>query len=140
MNLRKKPPLSQRMLNYAEVAAWDQRRRRELGFFAGLRWFERVQDGRLLLISRHWPHRLCWSWFADISRIKTELGYCRKFAFSISRVAHQARLSLWSHEIAFHWQRSSWWMPNVGPEKQRAPVAVWRRQFTHPDLPFTAGK
>lgn len=121
-------------MNYADVAAWDRKRRRELGFLAGLKWFERLPNGRIMLVSRHWPHRLCWSWFIDLSRIRTDLGYPRKFGFVASRLARQVRVALWSHELAFHWQHS-WWMANVGPESMTAPRPIWRRQFLNPDLP-----
>jgi hypothetical protein len=30
--------------------------------FAGLRFVRRDSGGGLILVSRHWPHLLCWSW------------------------------------------------------------------------------
>lgn len=33
--------------------------------FAGLAFFTRCSDGGLNIVSRHWPHHLCWSWLID---------------------------------------------------------------------------
>lgn len=42
-------------------AAWSLRQKLR-NPFAGLRFFSRCSDGSALVVSRHWPHQLCWSW------------------------------------------------------------------------------
>lgn len=45
----------------AAFDAWSERKKRELGRFAGLRLSRTNVPGQLTF-ARHWPHLLCWSW------------------------------------------------------------------------------
>lgn len=47
-----------------QLARWSFRRKLR-NPFAGLVFFERVNDGSLNIVSRHWPHLLCWSWLLN---------------------------------------------------------------------------
>jgi hypothetical protein len=49
--------------------AWHAEQCRRLGWRAGLKGPHRGNTkGRTLLLSRHWPHLLCWQWTLDYNR------------------------------------------------------------------------
>jgi hypothetical protein len=52
----------ERQAYVARGYAISKQKKRELGFFAGLQFFGK-SDYTLMIVSRHWPHLIPWSWF-----------------------------------------------------------------------------
>lgn len=49
--------------NLADWKGWDRMMRSRCGWLAGLAfWGKTNTESSRVLLSRHWPHRLCWSW------------------------------------------------------------------------------
>lgn len=46
----------------AAFDAWDAAMRRRLGWRAGLAFWKKTNTAARVVVSRHWPHRLCWDW------------------------------------------------------------------------------
>ncbi|HYF40907.1 MAG TPA: hypothetical protein VEA35_00540 [Ramlibacter sp.] len=73
--------------------------------FAGLRWFTRDSGGCWVLVSRHWPHMLCWSWLVRLSF--RSRGSDQRW-WSAHRTKHNGGGGCWVRfgfgELAFHWQ------------------------------------
>lgn len=46
----------------AAFDAWDVATQRRLGWRAGLTFWAKTNTNGRILISRHWPHKLCWDW------------------------------------------------------------------------------
>jgi hypothetical protein len=44
---------------------WSADQKRKLGPFAGLKMFSRTSGRSIIIVSRHWPHLLCWQWLLD---------------------------------------------------------------------------
>jgi hypothetical protein len=47
------------MSSYTLTQDWARRLRNP---FAGLHWFSRCSDDAPMIVARHYPHLLCWSW------------------------------------------------------------------------------
>ena len=62
--------------------AISRQRKREMGPFAGLHFFERSGHS-IAIVYRHWPHLLCWSWALNWSSYRGPV--VRRF-FSLRRV------------------------------------------------------
>ena len=67
----KKPPHWRDIASNAKTwDTWDRAWRRKLGWRAGLRfWGKTNVPGSRTLLSRHWPHHLCWSWSMALTAV-----------------------------------------------------------------------
>lgn len=117
-----------RASNLAEWEAWDRSWRKRLGWRAGLNfWSKTNQDGARVLISRHWPHRLCWSWMVWVSRNRP--GYEKnRIGLVVVRPYRVFNLMLWKWRVSFHWQDSDY-MVGLGHYKNGAPKIYWKHQL-----------
>src|SRR5246127_3909514 len=79
--------------NSAEWEHWDRHMRRRFGWRAGLSFWSRTNTpGQRILLSRHWPHRVCWSWSIWFGRHRHGP---RRFSFVASRKDRFMSLWLW---------------------------------------------
>lgn len=116
--------------NPADWEAWDRAWRKKLGWRAGLTFWRKTNvPGRRLLIARHWPHRLCWSWGVDVSWLRPERGDIRRFAFYASTLSHSVDLYLWFWSIDYHWQNYDWMV--AVHLKGSEPKIYWKHHLEH---------
>lgn len=107
---------------------WDRAWRRKLGWRAGLMfWGKTNVPGSRVLLSRHWPHRLCWSWTLCVGVARPV--YDKKcFLFSFSRPHRMLDMRLWWFKI--HWSsQDSDWMVARGPYRTDAPTIFWKHHL-----------
>lgn len=138
LDLTKPPTWRDRASNLAEWEAWDRAWRKRLGWRAGLAFWKKTNTPRSrVLLSRHWPHRLCWSWSIWVGIARP--GYDRKcFAFILSRPYRMTNIRLWWFKFSFHTQDSDW-MANVGPTyKPDAPKIYWKHHLERAEPMGTA--
>lgn len=69
----------------AEIAAWSRRQKLRRPW-AGLHGPRRDSGGGLTLLSRHWPHLLCWSWLIAWQPRRADFG--RKLCWRIGKLPH----------------------------------------------------
>lgn len=120
----------ERASNLAEWEAWDRAWRKKLGWRAGLRFWSKTNvPGSRSLLSRHWPHRLCWSWSIWVGIARP--GYDKKcFLFSYSRKYRRLDVRLWWFKLDWSWQDSQW-MVGLGPYRKDAPTIYWKHHLEH---------
>ncbi len=111
------------MLNAADFIAWDKGMKRKLGWRAGLKFFSKTSSPRSwTLVSRHWPHLLCWDWsvWAGFHRGKLWDGD-RRLRFVLDK--RHAELNLFGPYIRYSWQRCDY-MAGMN-YKKTAPEPIW---------------
>ena len=86
-----------------EFEKWDAKMRKEFGLWRTVRLFPRHYDsgGRKTIASLHWPHRNCWSWFIECSKVHDE---CR--GLKVIYGYRQFALVFWWGQIDLHWQNN----------------------------------
>lgn len=120
-----------RASNLAEWDRWDRTERRKLGWRAGLHFWERTNvPGSRVLVSRHWPHRLCWSWSVWVGKYREGFDGPRQFSFTASRRYRFIRLWVWTHYVNVTWQDSDW-MVGLGYRGEDAPKIYWKHHLEH---------
>lgn len=112
--------------------AWDAAWRKKLGFFAGLRFFQRTSDRRSCTIaSRHWPHKLCWDWSLSWTWAVGRYYYPEwRWRWSFSR--RRIHIGLLIGHFDFQSQGYGY-MRALGPDYADAPRIVWKREILQPD-------
>lgn len=118
-------------LNAREIEDWNWRFRWSNGWryalFAGLRFNAKNSDGSRTLVSRHWPHRLCWSWSlryaSDVKDFRTMRR--RWFLLHILREFRVAELVVAGHALHLSWQDYGY-MGTKG-----CPKPIWAHQVRH---------
>jgi hypothetical protein len=98
---------------------WSAEQKRKLGPFAGLKMFRRTSGRSVIIISRHWPHLLCWQWLLDWAPYKADEKR-RLFAFF-------SDTNTWTLHLAWigylYFKRQSYdRMAALGPRWADAPV------------------
>jgi hypothetical protein len=89
----------------AEWERWDCRMRRRFGWRAGLSFWSRTNTpGQRVLLSRHWPHRVCWSWSISFGRRREGWHGPRHFSFVASRKDRFMGLWLWVMYVNMSYQ------------------------------------
>jgi hypothetical protein len=86
----------------AAFDAWSARKKRELGFFAGLTFNKMNPPTIGWAFSRHWPHLLCWQWSVWLTTVRPE--YDGPPGFWFRRGHKQWRLRIWGLELSWHHQ------------------------------------
>lgn len=121
-------------VNAAEFDAWDNRMRKQLGFFAGLSFFERHNPTKRpkrtwTLAARHWPHLLCWDWTVWWQ------PYCDKHWDGDRRLKLRwapqygsVGIDLWFGHLSLHWQNYGH-MAVSGPMGADAPKIIWKHSM-----------
>jgi hypothetical protein len=123
--------------NLAVWEEWDRGWRRKLGWRAGLAfWSKTNTPGSRVFLSRHWPHRLCWSWSIWVGRRREGFDGPPHFSLMISRRYRMARVQLWSVYASYNRQDSDW-MPGLS-YKRDAPEIYWKHHLEHAEPAGTA--
>lgn len=118
--------------------SWDRAWRRKLGWRAGLAfWSQTNTPGSRVLLSRHWPHRLCWSWSIWVGLMRPEFDGPRRFLFILRRPYRQFDVRLWWVKVNYHWQDSAW-MGALGPAYADAPKLYWKHHLENAEPAGTA--
>lgn len=133
-----KPPCWRDHASNVEVwDAWDSAWRKRLGWRAGLTFWGKTNTPKSrILLSRHWPHRLCWSWSIWVGLARP--GFDRKcFSFVVSRRWRMTDIRLWWFKFSFNTQDSDW-MAGLGPYRQDAPKIYWKHHLQHAEPAGTA--
>lgn len=116
-----------RASNVAEWEKWDRAWRDRLGWRAGLSVFRKTSgDRHWNLLSRHWPHRLCWSWIISASLPRSGEG--ARTGLFISRPFRRGSVNLLGASISFVWQDSDH-MANLGRYQDGAPEIYWKHHL-----------
>lgn len=105
----------------SEFEAWDAKMRRRFGLIRTIKWLPKHtgSNGRKTLASLHWPHRNCWSWFVEWSRVHDE---CR--GLKLCCAYRQFALVLWWYQVAIHWQTN---MTSVASQyRDEAPEIIFK--------------
>jgi hypothetical protein len=129
-NMARSPSWRDSASNVAEWDAWDRAWRHKLGWRAGLKiWGQTNMAGSRTLISRHWPHRLCWDWSVWVGRWREGHDGPRRCSIVVSRPYRFAEIWVWTHYARLSWQNSQW-MVAVGPTyRPGAPKIYWKHHL-----------
>lgn len=125
--------------NLAEWQEWDRTQRKRLGFFAGLKFWSKTNTPRnRVLLSRHWPHRLCWDWSVWVGLHRgAEWDGPLKVAFTLSRQYRRVDLTVLWLKVDVSWQNYQH-MAGLGPNGQGAPKILWNHHLAHAEPAGTA--
>lgn len=106
--------------NLAEFEAWDRACKRLYGWRGGLKLFAKTNEpGSWVIVSRHWPHLLCWSWSVWGGFVGP-----RRFLFVVDRRGGHVELRLFGPYISLNWQRSDYM---IGMQHRNDGVnVIWR--------------
>lgn len=89
----------------AAFDAWSNRKKRELGPFAGLHFNRMIPPTIGWAFSRHWPHLLCWQWSLWVTVNRPLYDGPPRFWWSPGYAGNgKWRLKLWWVEISWHTQ------------------------------------
>ena len=119
--------------NLKEFRQWDRDQRRKYGFLAGLQFWGRTNTPRSrVLLSRHWPHKLCWDWSVWVSwwhRERAEYDGPRRISLHVSRFSRSADLHFWLGSIRLSWQNYGYMAArNAEPS---APKIYWKHHLAN---------
>lgn len=105
-----------------EIRRWS-RRRKWRHPFAGLAFFRRTSDPTVTdLVSRHWPHLMCWSWGLSWHRQKGDERYgWRPIRLGNSILVWRLRLS---------WQDYDWMVAPQHEAEVSAIIAAQQRKLS----------
>lgn len=120
--------------NLSEWEAWDRIERERRGFFAGLKFWRKTNvPGSRVLLSRHWPHRLCWDWSVWIGLHRgKEYDGSLGVRINISRRYRVVNIDVLWLKFHVHWQGSQY-MAALGPFSAEAPKIVWMHHLARAD-------
>lgn len=122
----------------AAFDAWDRAQRKRLGWRAGLRaWSKTNVARRRNLLSRHWPHKLCWDWLVCASIVLPVNAETNGLKLILSRRYRHVDVVLGPLHIHAAWQDSGY-MAGVGPYRTEAPKLVWSDHLAHMEPRGTA--
>jgi len=128
----------ERASNLEEWQAWDRAWRKKLGWRAGLAFWRKTNTPKSrVLLSRHWPHRLCWSWSIWVGLRREGFDGPPHFSLMISRRFRMARIQIWSVHAQFNRQDSDW-MVALGRFKEGSPTMYWKHHLEHAEPAGTA--
>lgn len=118
MSRRFTPSEADRVPQILAFEAWDRAHRRARPF-AGLCFFKRSSSRSIIIVSRHWPHLLCWQWLLDWKPYKADER--RQW------LAFYSRPNTWTLHIArlgyLYFKRQNYdRMAALGPRWADAPV------------------
>jgi hypothetical protein len=117
--VRLSPYEADRVPQVLAFEAWSERQKRVLGPFAGLKVFSRTSGGSLIIVSRHWPHLLCWQWLLDWVPYRTDE---RRRWFALYRQPNSWTLHLARLGYLYFKRQSYDRMAALGPRWADAPV------------------
>lgn len=122
--------------NLEEWKLWDSMMRRNFGWRAGLAFWNKVSTpGSRSLVSRHWPHRLCWSWSVWVGKHREGFDGPRRFSFVASRKYRFVEVWVWTHYVRVAWQNYDWM---AGLQYKDAPKIYWRHHLERAEPVGTA--
>lgn len=119
--------------NLEEWESWDRAKRKERGWFAGLDFWKRTNvPSRYTLLSRHWPHRLCWDWSISVGLVRPLYDGSRKVSFILSRKHRILDICLIFFNVHAAWQNYQY-MGGMGIDGQSVPKIYWSRHLKNAD-------
>lgn len=111
--------------NLEQWSSWDRAQRRKRGILAGLVFWSKTNVPRSrVLLSRHWPHRLCWDWALWVSMHRPGYDGARSLSLVVTRKYRSVSLNLVFVRFRLSWQNSQW-MVASGPLRETAPKILW---------------
>lgn len=114
--------------NLSEWKDWDRAWRRKLGWRSGLQFWGKTNVHRSrLLLSRHWPHRLCWSWCVWVGVRRHDEP--RRFFVNVARKYRSITIQVWSIYTLFTWQDYDWMAGRLA--RETAPTIYWKHHLEH---------
>jgi len=113
--------------NFGAWEKWDKSWRKRLGWRAGLSFWSKTNVEGSRSFSRHWPHRLCWSWSIWVSRNRPGFE-TNRIGFVFVRRYRNFDLMLWKWRVTGHWQNYDY-MAGLGPYKEGAPKIYWKHHL-----------
>lgn len=125
-------------VNIDKFDEWDSAWRKRLGWRAGLKFFGKTNvPTRWVLVSRHWPHLLCWSWCLTVNTWRKGYDGPRMFRFLVNRKYRFAELNLFGPGVYLSWQDYGH-MAALGPTRNAAPKIIWRHHLKNADVAGSA--
>lgn len=105
IDVRRPPSWQDRAENLPEWRRWDRQMRRRVGWRAGLNfWTKTNMRGSRVLLSRHWPHLICWSWSIWVGRWRAGYDGPLRLSLHVSRYYRHADLWLFWWYVRVSWQ------------------------------------
>lgn len=99
---------------------WDRKMKRKFGLMRTLRWFAPTNqpETRTMIVALHWPHKLCWSWTIDWSKVTRECA-----GFKVTCAYRHFSIVFWQRQLSYHWQDDTWMA--ASPYRGEAPKVIW---------------
>jgi len=124
--------------NFVQWQEWDRQWRHKLGWRAGLAFWKKTNvKGSRVLLSRHWPHRLCWSWSIWVGVARPEYDGPNRFFIVIMRPYRNVQWRIWRFIGSVHWQDSDH-MAALGRYRDGAPKIYWKQRLANAEPAGTA--
>lgn len=130
MSLQKPGTWKKQAVNSAEFDAWDYALRCKLGFFTGLKFFQRHSSQSRTawtVAARHWPHKLCWDWCIHWTPWSEHYDGPHRLRVWLPRYGSTG-FECWFGRLHLSWQDDGW-MGAVGPLGVGAPKIIWKHQI-----------
>lgn len=131
IDLRRAPRWEEHASNLDEFRQWDRAHRKRLGFLAGLQfWGKTNTPHSRVLLSRHWPHKLCWDWSMWVTwwhRDREEYSGSRRLSLHLSLYYRSIDLHFWLGSISLSWQNYGY-MGGLAV-KPPAPKIYWKHHL-----------
>lgn len=123
----KRPNWRTHALNLKEFEKWDKACKKQYGWFGGLTFWQKTNvEGSYTLLSRHWPHHLCWDWSIWMGKRRSvEWDGPKRFALVIDREYKNYLFEFFGYYISYHWQESDYM---IGMNHRKSgPEIIWDR-------------
>lgn len=129
-NPKKPGSWKDRAVNAAEWETWDRDQRKAQGWRSGLGFWTKTNcEGSRVLLARHWPHRLCWSWSIWVGLHRKKYDGPRRLEFVFHRGYRFLNVSLFGPYIRVSWQDSDH-MIGLG-YRDSGPKIIWAHHLQH---------
>lgn len=110
---------------------WDATMRQRCGWRAGLAfWGKTNTEGGRVLLSRHWPHRLCWSWSIWVGlRRGVDMDGPSRVSLVIGRPYRFCEIQIVRAYVRVTWQNYGWMV--ASRYEAGAPTIYWKHHLEH---------
>lgn len=114
-------------LSVKRFDAWDTEWRKRLGWFTGLKFWQKTNvRGSRTLLSRQWPHKLCWDWCVWVNRPTLRNPFAQ---FRLSRCYRHAEVGLFWASLYLTWQDYGHMVNLRHPAAADAPKVRWKHEL-----------
>lgn len=111
--------------NLRQFDAWDLSQRQARGWLAGLAFWQRTNvPYSRVLVARHWPHLLCWSWSCWLGLHRPGFDGPRRLTIVVER-GRSIELRLFGPWL--RWSRQDY--GHMGKRDCGAPEIVWQHHL-----------